>query len=69
MEKNLIFSQERNISSAFIDSSLKMGIAQTVLMIQDNLTVCFNKLDCDGVIYSERYNAFCFISLFYDHGV
>ena len=58
MEKNLIFSQERNISSAFIDSSLKMGIAQTVLMIQDNLTECFNKLDCDGVIYRERYNAF-----------
>ena len=45
-----------------------MGIAQTVLMIQDNLTECFNKLDCDGVIYRERYNAFCFISLFYDHG-
>ena len=58
MENKLIFSQERNISSAFIDSSLKMGIAQTVLMIQDNLTECFNMLDCDGVIYRERYNAF-----------
>lgn len=58
MENKLIFSQERNISSAFIDSSLKMGIAQTVLMIQDNLTECFNMLDCDGIIYRERYNAF-----------
>ena len=58
MEKDLIFTQERNISSAFIDSSLKMGIAQTVLMIQDNLTECFNKLGCDGVIYREKYNAF-----------
>ena len=58
MENKLIFTQERNISSAFIDSSLKMGIAQTVLMIQDNLTECFNMLDCDGIIYRERYNAF-----------
>lgn len=52
------FTQERNISSAFIDSSLKMGIAQSVLMVQDNLTECFNKLGCDGVIYREKYNAF-----------
>ncbi|WP_407426644.1 acyl-[acyl-carrier-protein] thioesterase [Treponema sp.] len=58
MENNLIFTQERNISSAFIDSSLKMGIAQSVLMVQDNLTECFNMLGCDGVIYREKYNAF-----------
>ena len=58
MSNELVFSQERNISSAFIDSSLKMGIAQSVLMIQDNLTECFNKLGCDGVIYREKYNAF-----------
>ena len=58
MDNELIFSQERNISSAFIDSSLKMGIAQSVLMIQDNLTECFSKLSCDGVVYREKYNAF-----------
>ncbi|MBQ9205727.1 MAG: hypothetical protein IJ158_03330 [Treponema sp.] len=58
MENELIFTQERTISSAFIDSSLKMGIAQSVLMVQDNLTECFNKLGCDGVIYREKYNAF-----------
>ena len=58
MENELIFSQDRNISSAFIDSSLKIGIAQAVLMVQDNLTECFNMLGCDGVIYREKYNAF-----------
>ena len=54
----LIFTQERNISSAFIDSSVKMGIAQSVLMVQDNLTECFARLGCDGVVYREKYNAF-----------
>lgn len=58
MENNLIFSQQRKISSAFIDSTVKMGIAQSVLMVQDNLTECFNMLECDGVIYREKFNAF-----------
>ncbi|MCR4822067.1 MAG: hypothetical protein K5873_04235 [Treponema sp.] len=58
MNKDLIFTQERNISSAFIDSSLKMGIAQSLLMVQDNLTECFSMLGCDGVVYREKYRAF-----------
>ena len=58
MQNDLIFTQERNISSAFIDSSLKMGIAQSVLMVQDNLTECFSMLGCDGVVYREKYNDF-----------
>ena len=58
MENELIFTQERNISSAFIDSSLKMGIAQSVLMVQDNLTECFSRLGCDGVVYREKYKVF-----------
>ena len=36
--ENLTLQKERYVSSAFIDSSLKMGIAQSVLMVQDNLT-------------------------------
>lgn len=56
--ENLIFEQKRKISSAFIDSTVKMGIAQSVLMVQDNLTECFNMLGCDGVIYREKFNAF-----------
>lgn len=58
MDEALVFSQQRNISSAFIDSSVKMGIAQTVLMVQDNLTECFAKLGCDGIVYREKYNSF-----------
>lgn len=58
MENNLIFSQQRKIASAFIDSTVKMGIVQSVLMVQDNLTECFNMLECDGVIYREKFNAF-----------
>ncbi|MCM1322080.1 MAG: thioesterase [Bacteroides sp.] len=58
MSENFIFTQERFISSAFIDSSLRMGIAQSVLMVQDNLTECFNRLGCDGIVYREKFNAF-----------
>ena len=54
----LTFTSERTISSAFIDSSVKLGIAQAVLLIQDNLTECFGALGCDGVVYREQYNAF-----------
>ena len=58
MNESLIFESEREISSAFIDSSVRMGIAQSVLLIQDNLTECFNAMECDGVIYREKFNAF-----------
>lgn len=58
MKNELIFEKERYVSSAFIDSSLKLGIAQTVLMIQDNLTECFNMLGCDGIVYREKFNVF-----------
>lgn len=54
----LVFTQERVISSAFIDSTVKMGIAQSVLMVQDNLTECFGMLGCDGIVYREKYNSF-----------
>ena len=57
MANNLIFEQNRQVSSAFIDSSLRMGIAEAVLMIQDNLTECFNRIGCDGIFYREKYNA------------
>ena len=58
MENGLVFSQERTVSSAFIDSSVKMGAAQAVMMIQDNITECFSKMECDGVTCREKYNAF-----------
>lgn len=55
---DMIFTGERVISSAFIDSSVRMGIAQSVLMVQDNLTECFGALGCDGVVYREKFNSF-----------
>lgn len=58
MQQNLIFEQKRNISSAFIDSTVKLGIAQAVLLVQDNLTESFNMMGCDGIVYREKYNAF-----------
>ena len=50
---NLIYKKERVVSSAFIDSSVKLGIAQAVLLVQDNLTECFDMLGCDGVTYLD----------------
>ncbi|MCR4579858.1 MAG: hypothetical protein K5681_05870 [Treponema sp.] len=58
MTNNLIFEAPREISSAFIDSSVRMGVAQSVLLVQDNLTECFAAMECDGVIYREKFNAF-----------
>ena len=58
MNNNLIFEAPREISSAFIDSSVRIGVAQSVLLVQDNLTECFNALGCDGVIYREQFNVF-----------
>lgn len=55
---SLTFSRERNVSSAFIDSSTKLGIAQAVLMVQDNLTECFAALGCDGITWRERFGVF-----------
>ncbi len=54
---NLIYEKERKVSSAFIDSSVKLGIAQAVLLVQDNLTECFDMLKCDGVRYLD-FNVF-----------
>ena len=58
MNENLVFRQNRKVSSAFIDSQVKMGISQTVLMIQDNLTELFGLMKCDGVTYREKFNVF-----------
>ncbi len=53
----MIFEQKRKVSSAFIDSKLQLGIHQAVLMVQDNLTECFDMMKCDGVRFRD-YNAF-----------
>ena len=58
MTNDLIFKTERTISSAFIDSSVHLGIAQAILLVQDNLTECFGAMGCDGVVYREKLNAF-----------
>ena len=34
----LVFQKQRTITSAYIDVSGNMGLAQTVLMVQDNIT-------------------------------
>lgn len=52
-ENQNVYTQNRTVSSAFIDSTVKLGIAQSALMIQDNLTECFEKLKCDGIVYRE----------------
>lgn len=57
-EFGLVFTREHIVSSAFIDSSVRLGIAQAALLVQDNLTESFAAMDCDGIVYRERHNAF-----------
>ena len=53
MENKLIYTQNRKISSAYIDSTVKLGIAHAVNLVQDNMTECFGMLKCDGVTYRD----------------
>ena len=50
----LVFQKQRTITSAYIDVSGKMGIAQTVLMVQDNFTENFGALKMDNFCVNEK---------------
>lgn len=50
----LVFQKPRTITSAYIDSSGKMGIAQTVLMVQDNFTENFGSIKQDNFFVKEK---------------
>lgn len=47
-KNSLVFQKPRTITSAYIDVSGKMGIAQTVLMVQDNFTENFGQIKQDN---------------------
>ena len=49
----LAFVKRRTITSAYIDSTGRMGIAQTALMIQDNITGNFGEIDCDNFLLNK----------------
>ena len=49
----LAFVKRRTITSAYIDSMSRMGIAQTALMIQDNITGNFGEIDCDNLLINK----------------
>ncbi|MCR4790071.1 MAG: hypothetical protein K5839_03215 [Treponemataceae bacterium] len=51
--ENLIYTQNRTVSSAYIDSTVKLGISHAVNLVQDNMTECFGMLKCDGVTYVD----------------
>lgn len=50
----LVFQKQRTITSAYIDVSGKMGIAQTVLMVQDNFTENFGAIRQDNFCVHEK---------------
>ena len=50
----LVFQKQRTITSAYIDVSGKMGIAQTVLMVQDNFTENFGAIKQDNFCVHEK---------------
>ena len=55
LSKNpLVFQKPRTITSAYIDVSGKMGLAQTVLMIQDNITENFGAMKMDNFVVKEK---------------
>ena len=58
MSVNVTYSTERKISSAFLDTSVRLGVSHAAKMIQDNVTECFGSFSCDGVTYKQKYNAF-----------
>ncbi|MDO4947792.1 Acyl-CoA thioesterase FadM [Fibrobacter sp. UWH9] len=50
----LVFQKPRTVTSAYIDVSGKMGVAQTVLMVQDNLCENLGKLKQDNFFVKEK---------------
>lgn len=50
----LVFQKPRTITSAYIDVSGKIGVAQTVLMVQDNFTENFGKIKQDNFFVKEK---------------
>jgi len=58
MENKLIYSQKRKVSATYMDCSAKLGVANTLFMIQDNLSECFGMLKADNYRYKEVFNAF-----------
>lgn len=50
----LVFQKPRTITSAYIDVSGKLGIAQTVLMVQDNFTENFGAIKQDNFFVKEK---------------
>ena len=57
----LVFQKQRTITSAYIDVSGNMGLAQTVLMVQDNITENFGALKMDNFAVKEK-GGFCVVS-------
>ena len=57
LSKNpLVFQKQRTITSAYIDVSGKMGLAQTVLMVQDNITENFGAMKMDNFVLPEAHS-------------
>jgi len=55
LSKNpLVFQKQRTITSAYIDVSGKMGVAQTVLMVQDNFTENFGAIKMDNISVHDK---------------
>lgn len=50
----LVFQKPRTITSAYIDVSGKMGIAHTVLMVQDNFCENFGKIKQDNFFVKSK---------------
>ena len=50
----LVFQKQRTITSAYIDVSGNMGLAQTALMVQDNMTENFGALKQDNFVVKEK---------------
>ncbi len=53
----MIWQKESTVSSAFTDSSARLGVAQTSFLLQDGFTECLGAMGFDGVTIREQYNA------------
>ena len=54
MENKLIYKQPRKVSASFMDCTAKLGLSQSISMIQDNLTECFDYLNADNYRYNKN---------------
>lgn len=58
MKDSLIYTQTLKTTASYMDSTARLGVAHSTMMIQDNLTECLGQMEADNYAYKAKFNVF-----------